>query len=300
LSEPSRPNYIIYAPGFDPDSGGAIFLHQLVHALVSLGEDAALWPWGVPPKRSFGGWLKQVLRKPRLLWQGNAALLRRNPALTTPVARARDLREDTIVVYPEVTLGNPLEARHIARWLLYTPGQKDPYAFTEGEMFFRAGEMSDLPDVTGGAQDLYLWQRHPAYRNEKRPDRKGACYILRKGREKDRIPQTADAICIDGMSHEETAQVFNACETFYSYDEATFYSQYAAICGCTSVIVPGYFRTREDWVASHPIGRVGVAYGLDDLDHARTTREQVAEVLAAQEQAGLETVRSFISRTQTR
>ena len=69
-------------------------------------------------------------------------------------------------------------------------------------------------------------------------------------------------------------------------------------CGCTSVIVPGFFRDRSEWVASHPLGRVGVAYGLDDLDHARQTRSQVQGVLDAQEQTGLDTVRLFISTTQ--
>jgi len=292
MPETPRANFLIYAPAYDPDSGGSIFLHQLAHALTTLGEDAALWPWWETPRPPLRKRLRRMLGKPMQLPQ--------DPTLRTRVARPSDLRPETVVVYPEVTLGNPLGAAHVARWLLYKPGLKDPYDFGPGEMFFRAGEMSDLPKITGGAQDLFLWRRNPVYRNENRPGRKGACYMVRKGHEKPRIPETEDAICVDGLSHEETAAVFNRCDTFYSYDEATFYSQYAAICGCDSVIVPGYFADRADWVAAHPIGRVGVAYGLDDLAHARATRDQVAPLLDAQEQAGLETVKAFVTRTQAR
>lgn len=300
MTKSRRPNYVIYAPDFDPDSGGAIFLHQLAHALGQLGEDASLWPWNVPSRSDTRKHLRRIIRNPGLLWQKPVGKLLCDPAMQTRIATHKDLRSDTIVVYPEVTLGNPLQARKIARWLLYKPGLKDPFQFTENEMFFRAGEMSDLPEMTGGAEDLFLWRRNPVYRDENRPERKGVCYMVRKGHEKERIPETEEpaAICIDGLSHEKAAEVFNTCQIFYSYDEATLYSQYAAICGCTSVIVPGFFRDRSEWVASHPLGRVGVAYGLDDLDHARQTRSQVQGVLDAQEEAGLDTVRRFISTTQ--
>ena len=95
---------------------------------------------------------------------------------------------------------------------------------------------------------------------------------------KPRIAETRGAIPIDGLSHEEIADIFNRCSVFYSYDEATFYSQYAAICGCLSVVVPGLYSSREEWVASHPIARYGVAYGLDDLDHARRVRPAGADL----------------------
>ncbi|WP_299721951.1 hypothetical protein [uncultured Tateyamaria sp.] len=291
-----RPNYLIFAPSFDPDSGGAIFLHQLAHVLDSLGEDVRLWPWTME-KLSTPAWLKKLSRKPSALWKTPKFDL--NPELNTRIARSGDLRPDSIVVYPEVTLGNPLGARNVVRWLLYRPGLKDPYAFTENEMFFRAGEMSDLPDLTGGAPDLYVWNRNPMYRNEQRADRAGACYMVRKGHDKPRIPETENAICIDGMSHAEVAEVFNRCDVFYSYDEATMYSQFAAICGCLSVIVPGLYASRDDWVAAHPMGRYGVAYGLDDLDHARATQSQVGDMLDEKERDSRQTVEAFVARTQS-
>jgi hypothetical protein len=289
--------YLVVAPPYDPNSGGSIFLHELVHALRSLGADAALWPWNRRPVGS-AAHLRAILQRPSLLWREPPFALA--PGRDTPLAPLHEQVGDSIVVYPEVVLGNPLGARNVVRWLLYRPGLRDPYKFEPGEMFFRAGEMSDLPDLTGGAPDLFLWRVNPAYRDQQAPDRKGACYLLRKGADKPRIAETRDAIQIDGLSHEEIAAIFNRCDTFYSYDEASFYSQYAALCGCLSVVVPGLYSSRAEWVAQHPLARYGVAYGLDDLDHAKATRHRVTDLLQEKEAAGLETVRSFLDLTQAR
>lgn len=297
-----RPNYIVLAPAYDPDSGGGIFLHELVHALNCLGERALIWRADRPAPPKFSARVKSLLRKPSLMWKRPqwSAPFALNPDLNTPIAEPTDLQSDSIVVYPEVVPGNPLGARNVVRWLLYKPGLLHPYSFGSDEIFFRASEFCDLPDLTGGAPDLFLWKINPAYHNEGRTDRKGACFIVRKGDSKARVPETEDAIQIDGMSHADIAEVFNQCEVFYSYDEATFYSQYAAICGCLSVVVPALYSSRAEWVQNHPIGRCGVAYGLNDLDHARATMHLVKGDLEAEEAKGLATVRNFVDLTQKR
>lgn len=294
-----RLNYIVYAPNYDENSGGSIFLHQLGQALHDMGEDVVLWPWNERPLTP-GQKRIEMLRKPKRLFTPNWFHRRYKlpEHINTPIARHADLRPDSIVIYPEVTLGNPLGAKNIVRWLLYKPGIKDPYEFTENEMFFIAGDMSDLPELTGGAPELYLWRRNRVYRNEQRLDRSGACYMVRKGVDKPRIPETENATCIDGLGHAEVADIFNRSEVFYSYDEATMYSQFAAICGCLSVIVPGFYSNRAEWAAAHPIGRYGVAYGLDDVEHARQTQAKVLPMLEEKERDGLRTVEAFVKRTQ--
>lgn len=292
------PRYIIVAPSYSPDVGGSIFLHELAHALVGLGAEVALWPSNRMPIGGLGKRIRAVLRRPSRLWR--QSLFVQVPGRNIPVLSKGQVHPDSIVVYPEKILGNPLGARNVVRWLLYRPGLLAPYRFGPDEMFFRAGEMSDLPEITGGAPDLFLWRINDAYRDVGRSSRKGACFLVRKGESKPRIPQTADALCIDGLSHTEIADIFNRCEVFYSYDEATFYSQYAALCGCLSVVVPGLYASREDWVAHHPPARYGVAYGLDDLEHARQTRHLVVDQLRAQEAAGLDTVRRFMALTDQR
>lgn len=291
---PMQRNYIIYAPAFNENIGGVIFQHELVHALNRMGERAFLWPAAPIYKPGRRARLKQVFEKkpPYPL----------SPDLDTPVASRSDLTRDSIVVYAEVVRGNPLKARNVARWLLYKPGLRHPYEFGKDEMFFRVGEMCDLPEITGGAPDLMLWKVNRTYRNETRAGRDGVCYIVRKGAHKPRIPETEvpGAIRIDGKSHAEINDIFNRCHTFYSYDEATMYSQYAAICGCTSVVIPELFDSREEWVKNHELARYGVAYGLDDIPHAVATRDKVLGLLQAEEAKGQATVERFVDLTKAR
>lgn len=286
-------NYIIVTPAFSENNGGALFLHHLAHELNCMGERALLW-------RSRPHWKRSIFK--RLLWMVRSGTMKISPDLNTPLARRSDLTPNSIVVYPEIVLGNPLDAKNIVRWLLYKPGLRHPYEFGNNEMFFRVGEITDLPEVTGGALDLLLWIINSTYRNENRPIRDGVCYIVRKGEAKPRIPETeaADAICIERMSHAQINDVFNRCHTFYSYDEATMYSQYAAIAGCTSVVIPGLYRNREDWAKNHNLGRYGIAYGIDDIPHAKATRHKVLELLRAEEVKGKETVKNFAALTKER
>jgi hypothetical protein len=288
-------NYIVYTFSWDENNGGVIFMHNLVHELNRLGERALLWK--AAPIYKSG--LRQGLRN----WFRPEPLAT-NPTLNTPVARRRDLSKNSIVIYPELVLGNPLMAQNVVRWLLYKPGLMHPFNFGPDEMFFRVGPITDMPELTGGAPDLLMWKVNPAYRNENRPNRNGICYMVRKGKDKPRIPQTEapDAICIDSMSHAEINDIFNRCDTFYSYDEATMYSQFAAICGCTSVVIPGLFDSREEWAAQHPNGRFGIAYGtnVEELRHARTTRHLLLEDLYLKEAESLETVKNFVKLTRER
>ncbi len=286
-------NYIIYTFPWHEDNGGVIFMHNLAHELNRMGERALLWKARPIFRQGLRGSLRSLLRPQPMIT---------NPLLDTPVARPRDLTANSIVIYPELVRGNPLKARYVVRWLLYKPGLVHPYSFGPEEMFFRAGAMSDLPDVTGGAPDLYLWKINPTYRNENRPDRKGVCYIVRKGEGKPRLPETEDAIQIDGMSHAQANEVFNRCATFYSYDEATMYSQFAAICGCTSIVVPGMFGSRQEWVDQHPNGKFGIAYGTGptELDHARNTRHLLLADLHKKEADGLKTVANFVGLARQR
>jgi hypothetical protein len=215
------------------------------------------------------------------------------------VVRTPRIDDETVVVYPELQRGNPLRARNVVRWLLYHDAGR-AYEFGPDEMFFRVDKNFDHPAISGGAPDLFLYEIHPAYRDHGRTDRTGACYMLRKGKGKPRIPETEGAELLDGKSHEEIAEAFNRCEVFYSYDEATMYSQYAALCGCLSIVIPGDYPSRDAWVEGYEIARYGIAYGLDDVEHARSTMHLVRPLLERREQEGLETVRAFVALTRER
>lgn len=278
--------YVVCAFPYDPNSGGGMFLHRLVHELNELGETAVLWPF-----QDF--WKDEWSTRFRLFIRPSSFTRR---GLNTPVEWHPKIDDDTIVIYPEIVLGNPLNAKNVVRWLLYYDPKRH-YEFGADDFFVRVDKNFDHPAISGDAPDLFLYEINPAYRDEGRKDRKGACFMVRKGGHKPRIPQTEGAEQLDEKSHEEIAAAFNRCEVFYCYDEATMYSQYAALCGCLSVVIPGSHTTREAWVDGYEIARYGIAYGLDDLDHARETMHLVRPLLEARSEAGIETVRNLVSLT---
>lgn len=287
--EPS-PTYIIYSPPYNERRGGSIVLHQLCHALNERGERALVWPMGRLPE---DGLVSQLMNR------APTDPFRVLESLSTPVASLRRPGENAIVLYPEIVDGNPLGAENVARWLLNIPGFfTGEAAYGKDELFFKFDDYCDDPRITGGkAERLFLFTLNPCYVNFGGGERSGSCYLMRKGKGKPIVHDLEDSIRIDGRAHEEVAGIFNRTRTFYSYDEATMYSQYAALCGCESVVIPSRYENRADWARDHPLSRYGVAYGLDDIAHTRDTAHLVADHLRALQDDGMRTVGSFVETT---
>lgn len=288
------PKYIIYAPSYDENNGGCIVLHKLCHTLNQLGEKALLCPMS-PTKRP--------RRRDRFL-----ALFKPKPPprpfllcddYDTPVATADDLSDNSIVVYPEIVAGNPVGCKNVVRWFLHKPGYHSGVIdYGENELYFIFDDFCDDKNINDNPDNkLRLTALNPAYYDHKNEFRSGSCYLIRKGKGKEIVHDLGGSIKIDRLSHSEIAEIFNKSEIFYSYDEATMYSQFAALCGCVSVVIPTSYSNRETWVEVHPISKFGIAYGLDDIEHAVATRTQVRGYFDNLELESTELVKSFIAKT---
>lgn len=69
----------------------------------------------------------------------------------------------------------------------------------------------------------------------------------------------------------ELSNLFNQTEKFYCYDNYTFLSVQAAICGCISIVVPDGTKTKEEWLAGSALSKYGMAFGEDDIPRAIET-----------------------------
>lgn len=299
------PEFVIVAPHYDENSGGSIALHHLCHLINESGGSASITKvvpsllisplhWQIP--------LRTVMRSLDDLAEiDHEGWLGLNPRLRTPVCR--DLRgisnrENLVVVYPEIVAGNPLRARHVARWLLFEPGAHS------GEIFFSRGEVQFLysrrfPSLQGPgletAPDLLdlLVVPWTLYEAPAGLPRAGTAYAVRKGKGKPMVHDPAGAVCIDGMPHEEVAEVFRRVKTFVSYDPHTLYSALAVVAGCDSVVIPDPGVTIKTW-SPDPMGRAGIAYGFKDLPRARATRDALISALQRRDDQNLASVRRFI------
>lgn len=297
--------FVIVAPDYHGKSGGGIVLHQLCHLINDVGGTA----WLVPLLESR---LVSPFDRLNRLWPGvgdlyahwrarRAPWLQRNSALKTRVFKdipSIPSREDIVVVYPEIVAGNPLGARHVARWVLHEPG------FHTGNIFFCRGEVQFAfshrfaPVRASGIEiapfllDIYavpwdLFEAAPCM------SRKGTAYAVRKGKGKPIVHDLADSVLIDHLEQSEIADVFKRVERFISYDTHTMYSAFAVIAGCDSIVVPDAGVSMDEWCPDEA-GRAGIAYGFDDIPRARATRDLLLSELRTQDARNLFSVQRFI------
>lgn len=272
----AKPEFVIWTHPWNEAGGGDIALHSLCHRLNALGFSAALWPsnrlrlHGRSKMRFAREWLRYWLRGG---WRFD-----RGP-FDNPIARARDL-DGAVVVYPEVVAGNPLGVSKAVRWFLHRPGHHTgtvDYG-PDDLCFFYVPAFNDSAYDLGSDRWLRVTYLNETYRQTNFGPREGSAYIVRKGAHRiiDRHPP--DAICVDDLSHEEKAAVFNSVAVFYSYDPYTLYTLYASLCGCLSVYLPEDGVTLEQWSpAERP---PALAYGADDLDYAKRTRTDLVNKVA--------------------
>lgn len=208
---------------------------------------------------------------------------------------------NTIVIYPDVYYGNPLNAKKVVRWLLYYNRFKDDVsAYGIDDLFFCFREQFNDYKLNPQRRELYLpYFDLDLYKRTNWGERSGKCYIIRKGRFRNDIPATIDGIVVDNLSEEEKVATFNKCEYCISYDTQTAYSAIAAMCGCKSIVVPEVGKTREDYLTSEDIERGvgdGVAYGFsdDELRYAEQTRDNIFERYKKINENALKQTKEFV------
>lgn len=101
----------------------------------------------------------------------------------------------------------------------------------------------------------------------------------------------------ESMSKVERLELLSRTNFFISLDPATFRSVEAAIVGCLSIVIPIPGVSKEEWLSvsySPEILRYGIAYGFDDLKHARDTLQLVVSNLNDQNKKARENLVNFI------
>jgi hypothetical protein len=244
--------FLIYMNLFDPSSGGQVAMHKLCHDINSLGRTSYITSSDTHYK----------LKSPFL---GNALI---------------DM-DNCVVIYPEITHGNPLGARHVVRWILNTPG----CCGGVGNGFYNHKLDSDLifkyssffnydGDITGHLRCSFI--DYDIFKNHNTQRDLTECFLIKKGGMTNKI-HSNNAVDLANYQHDwhAAAQLFNRCERFYCYDNECFWVTLAALCGCDVVVIPNTNLTSDEWKAHFPYNKYGIAFGINELDHARLTKHLV-------------------------
>lgn len=299
---------LICAPSYSQNNGGAIVLHKLCHLINELGNNAYLFPIvenhelnKFNYKSVLVKFFKKHLREP-------FRRFKTVPNLKTPVLKKIpiDIHTDNwVVIYPEITFGNPLRAQNVVRWLLHNPdfnqatGKDDKnFFFGTGELYFRIGpwfKEFTYPGSTTSTSFLQVFHYplHLFNLEGTVKERTGTAYAIRKGKNKKIVHDLNNSVLIDGLKHEEIAKIFKQVKTFISYDSNTTLSILAVLCGCDSVVIPDDGISEESWMPN-PEDRYGLSYGFESLKIARETAHLAIEKIYQTESSSLSSVQNFL------
>lgn len=285
----SKMNIFIYAYSYNENSGGIIALHRLCHLINEVTHYKAY----LVPHRKIGlrHDIRYIFKKPKF---------EINSGWNTPVWKTRSFQENSVVVYPEIIKGNPLDFKNVVRWFLHNPGNfTGEIDYGDGELYYRysSGFSYDVA-YQSKLSNLFLNVKYTPFDiyyedTEVRRDIE-ICYLIRKGGEKAFV-HPVDSVCIDNKSHNEIAEIFRRSKRFISYDSYTAYSHFAVLCGCESIVVPEEGISIEKW---YPVvsDRYGLSYGFgqEQIDWAYMTRQNLVERLIAADAMSTESVKNCL------
>jgi hypothetical protein len=313
--------FIIDTPPYDKNVGGICALHYLAHELGHFNKGGVYlstnitnprWdgngidrdlPFFVEHCQSIGSkfyrWLT-ALKRHVIFATFRRKITRLQGHLFPDLLWRHFDKGRTLVVYGETIRGNPLNATNVVRWIMNTPGVcggDGIYELTDHIFQYHPWfEVDKCYEVKGLLTAIDLEHQLKTYQNKNLPNRKGGAYLVRKGRDKKHNQHPANFVRADSllekMSDEEAAQFFNGIETFISYDDMTFISVQAALCGCKSIIIPGEGDRGAENLKK--VNRIkGVAYGFDDQEWLQSTAHLLRTHFEALNAENLATIKGF-------
>lgn len=225
--------------------------------------------------------------------------------------------DKTISILPQITRYNPYNTKHTVRWILYDTEWDIEKDYGVDDVYFNYGNFKTYKNVPENKLTVFNYYFDKLYK-ENYGDRKGFCHMIHK-----HTPPNGESIFNELKSfslndwklkgdYDYLREHFNKYEYFLTYDQKSFYTLAAGLCGCKSIILnPGRsyefspnahseskdydnILTPTEYRLKNPIQMFGVAYGWDDLSWANKTIDFVPNHLRELEKIDNKTVDNFI------
>jgi len=206
----------------------------------------------------------------------------------------------TVTLYTQLTWGNPFSTIHNARWILhdYEPDQWSSY--DPEDYIYNFGTFK-VPEGTKQTELTIFDYNFDKFYNTNNPNRKGFGHIIHKftpewGRKFLKNFGSTEIPHFNGRKNlDYLVEEFNKYEYLLTFDDKSYYTSAAALCGTKSIILnPKENITPFEYRMNNPIQMCGVAYGMNDIKWADETIGLVRENLLQLEQRDKKTIDNFI------
>ena len=208
--------------------------------------------------------------------------------------------DNSIVIYCEGTVGNPLNSKYVIRYLLSelgknihgnifkTWGKNDLIYYFLNENKF---DKNNTENIYKSLPMIYINPNIIKFDNIVRNGE--TCYTTRKSfHHKNKNIQNYSIVrnhykIIRNHNFNHIIDIFNKYSYFISYDPLTFLSIISAMCGCVSIVYKVENMSKLEWLKTTAVypylsyknidNLYGVAYGLEDIEYAKNTIHLVKE-----------------------
>lgn len=270
-------SFLIYIPGRKENIGGQVVLHKLVKILADMGEEV---------------WTNQIP-----MFECNSNILEQNEDGTW---NTKNVNNTIVAIYPEQIEGNPFNVENVTRWILYHTKEsiEKTWSTSDIHFYYTEGFKSSLKTrykLTTLDSKLDIFSNKGLGSKKK-----GYCHINKK-----KYPvgeKTLSHLESKDLSNfmecggfKYLAEEFNKHEYFVTYDDATYYSILAALCGCRSIIInTNPLITPDEYREMYHISKYGISYGWNDIKHADLTRDLLRDFIKSIEKESIKNVTSFV------
>ena len=208
--------------------------------------------------------------------------------------------ERTVTIYTQITWGNPMNTIHNVRWILHDYEIDQWETFENEDQIFNFGTFR-TPEGTKQSLLTIFDYKFDNFYNTNNPNRKGFAHIVHKNTPDwgmDFLNQfgSVEIPHYNGQRGlEYLLEEFNKYEYLITFDDKSYYTSAAGLCGTKSIILnPNKEITPIEYRMRNPIQMCGVAYGFNDIKWANDTIGLVRENLLQLEQKDKQTILNFI------
>lgn len=303
-----KKKFIIFAPSYSENNGGAVTLHHLCDLINSNSRECYLYPGFDNIELNIINYKKVLLKFLFNLIRQPFRFFKTNERFNTPIIKnfpGKFNVEDLIIIYPEIVFGNPLGAKNVVRWLLHNPGFfTNKIYYGKNEIYFKYSNQYDdfkyLNSFTS-KNNLYIFTYLKKYYNgnDLTTNRTGISYCVRKGRRSSVPFDLKNATLIDGLKHSEISKIFKKSKYFISFDQNTAFSRFAALCGCISIVVPKHGVDEDVWQPDSE-ERYGISYGFssESIKKALDSVGKLKQKIIIEEKNSYNNVKNFIEEVE--
>jgi hypothetical protein len=249
---------IIYTPHFNIKCGGIVILHYLAY-LINNSKNKKFYA--------------------KIFIYDN---LKYDNIFCNDFAKIDEVDDNTIVIYPEIIKGNPLNCKNVIRWILLGLGIEMPidhYINWDNRDLVYHWESSNT--LNKFYKQLCCPWLNPIIKKEDKIKDK-TCFLIKKAtlfHSNINYMHPTDSINIDNLNLKEIINIFNESTYFYCYDLNTAYSIFAPICNCVTILYPSTTITKDEYFKNriffknNEVYDYGISYGnnTEDIQKANET-----------------------------